>query len=68
MAEIVDCVHEAANLPDCDCDVDVSVQRSFSAYRTPANAPAVLAAERALRGCGYAPRGSKAGARPTPTR
>lgn len=55
VAEIVDCVHEAANLPDCDCDVDVSVQRSFSAYRTPANAPAVIAAERALRGCGYAP-------------
>ncbi len=55
VAEIVDCVHEAANLPDCDCDVDVSVQRSFSAYSTPASAPAVGAAERALRGCGYTP-------------
>jgi tripeptide aminopeptidase len=55
VAEIVDCVHEAANLPDCDCDVDVSVQRSFSAYSTPASAPAVDAAERALRGCGYTP-------------
>jgi tripeptide aminopeptidase len=55
VAEIVDCVHEAANLPDCDCDVDVRVQRSFSAYRTPASAPAVVAAEQALRSCGYTP-------------
>ncbi len=55
VAEIVDCIHEAANLPDCDCDVDVRTQRSFSAYRTPTSAPAVVAAERALRGCGYTP-------------
>ncbi|MFI5009761.1 MAG: M20/M25/M40 family metallo-hydrolase [Solirubrobacterales bacterium] len=61
VAEIVDCVHEAANLPDCDCDVDVSVQRSFSAYSTPASAPAVDAAERALRGCGYTPVGISSG-------
>ncbi len=26
VAEIVDRMHEAANLPDCDCDVDVSVR------------------------------------------
>jgi tripeptide aminopeptidase len=56
VAEMVDCVHEAANLPDCDCDVDVSVQRTFSAYSTPSSAPAVLAAEAALRGCGYEPK------------
>lgn len=55
VAEIVDCIHEAANLPDCDCDVDVRAQRNFSAYRTPPGAPAILAAERALRGCGYTP-------------
>ncbi len=56
VAEMVDCVHEAANLPDCDCDVDVSVQRTFMAYRTPASAPALQAAEAALRSCGYEPR------------
>jgi len=55
VAEIVDCVHEAANLPDCDCDVDVSVRRSFSGYTLPAGTPAVAAAELALRGCGYSP-------------
>lgn len=56
VGEMVDCVHEAANLPDCDCDVDVSVQRTFSAYATPAGAPAVRAAEAALRDCGHEPR------------
>jgi tripeptide aminopeptidase len=56
LAELVDCVHEAANLPECDCDVDVSVQRTFSAYETPAASPAVRAAEAALRDCGYMPK------------
>lgn len=55
LAELIDCVHEAANLPECDCDVDVAVQRTFAGYRTTADAPAVRAAERALRLCGYEP-------------
>jgi tripeptide aminopeptidase len=55
VAEIVDCVHEAANLPDCDCDVDISVRRTFSGYTLPASTPVVQAAELALRGCGYSP-------------
>jgi tripeptide aminopeptidase len=55
VAEIVDCVHEAANLPDCDCDVDIGVRRGFSGYTLPGSAPAVQAAELALRGCGYSP-------------
>ncbi len=54
-AELVDRVHEAANLRHCECDVDISVQRTFSGYRTAASAPAVGAAERALRTCGYEP-------------
>jgi tripeptide aminopeptidase len=54
-AELIDRVHEAANLPDCDCDVDVSVRRTFSGYRLPSAAPAVQAAERALRACGHEP-------------
>ena len=56
VAEIVDCVHEAANLPECDCDVDLSVQRTFMAYSTPVSAPALRAAEAALRGLGYEPK------------
>jgi tripeptide aminopeptidase len=52
-AEVVDRIHEAANRPDCDCDADVSVQRTFSGYRLPAGAPAVRVAEAALRSCGH---------------
>jgi tripeptide aminopeptidase len=55
VAELIDCVHEAANLPDCECDVDVEVERTFQAYRTSPSSPAVRAAERALRECGYEP-------------
>ena len=55
VAEIVDRLHEAANLEDCDCDLDVSVQRTFSGYRLPASSTALGAAERALRACGHEP-------------
>jgi tripeptide aminopeptidase len=55
VAEIVDRVHEAANMEDCDCDVDVSVQRTFSGFHlTPSN-PALALAESALRACGHEP-------------
>jgi tripeptide aminopeptidase len=55
VAEVIDCVHDAANLPECDCDVDVAVERTFSGYRLAPGARAVRAAETALRGCGYQP-------------
>jgi tripeptide aminopeptidase len=55
VAEIVDHLHEAANLPDCDCDVDISVQRSFSGYKLPVGSRPVRVAEQALRACGHQP-------------
>jgi tripeptide aminopeptidase len=55
VAEIVDRLHEAANLPDCDCDVDVSVERTFSGYRLSASSGPVRVAEQALRACGHEP-------------
>jgi tripeptide aminopeptidase len=55
VAEMVDHVHEAANEPVCDCDVDLVVERLFGGYRHRGQEPGVLAAEDALRGCGYAP-------------
>ena len=55
LAELVDCVHEAANLPECECDVDVDVARTFEAYRLTPGLPVVRAAERALRERGYEP-------------
>jgi tripeptide aminopeptidase len=55
VAEIVDRIHEAANISDCDCDVDVNVQRSFAGYQLSARSPAVQVAEAALRACGHEP-------------
>jgi tripeptide aminopeptidase len=55
VAELIGHVHDAANTPECACDVDVTTQRLFDGYRHPASAPSVLAAEEALRACGYAP-------------
>jgi tripeptide aminopeptidase len=55
VAELVDCVHEAANLPECECDVDVEVRRTFEGYRISPGTPAVRAAEQALQGLGYEP-------------
>lgn len=55
VAQVVACLHDAANLPDSDCDLDVSVQRTFTGYRTPHGAPAVRAAQAALAACGHRP-------------
>jgi tripeptide aminopeptidase len=54
-AELVDRVHEAANRPDCDVDVDVTVRRTFAGYRLAPSARPVRAAEAALRSRGYEP-------------
>jgi tripeptide aminopeptidase len=55
VAAMVDHVHDAANTPACACDVDVVTERLFDGYRHRPQAPAVLAAEAALRACGYTP-------------
>jgi len=55
LAEIIGHIHDAANTPECACDVDVTTQKLFDGYRQPATAPAVVAAEEALRACGYEP-------------
>jgi tripeptide aminopeptidase len=55
VAEIVDRIHDAANLPECECDVDVRVERTFAAYTLAASSPAVRTAEAALRKCGHEP-------------
>jgi tripeptide aminopeptidase len=56
VAAMVDAVHDAANEPLCACDVDLDVVRVFPGYRHTATQPSVVAAEAALRECGYAPR------------
>lgn len=55
VAELIARAHDAANTPSCFCDVDVTTERLFDGYRHPPDAPAVLAAEEALRACGYSP-------------
>jgi tripeptide aminopeptidase len=54
VAELIGHIHDAANTPACFCDVDVTTERLFDGYRHAPSAPAVLAAEEALRTCGYA--------------
>lgn len=56
VAEMVDHLHDAANEPDVECDVDVSVRRVFPGYRHKASAAPVAVAEAALRASGYEPR------------
>ena len=55
VGELIGHIHDAANTPACACDVDVTTQRLFDGYHHAANAPAVLAAEEALRARGYTP-------------
>lgn len=55
VAEMVDHVHDAANTPACECDVDLVVERLFTGYRHKAQGAGVLVAEDALRACGYEP-------------
>jgi tripeptide aminopeptidase len=56
IAEMVDRCYDAANDPTCDCDVDMSVERLFRGYRQKPSAAPVVAAEAALRACGFTPR------------
>ena len=56
VAQMVDHLHDAANLPHCACDLDVAVERLFTGYRHGASAPSVAVAEEALRACGYTPK------------
>ena len=56
VTELVDRCQDAANLPDCECDVDVVVEQMFEGYRHKGSAAGVVSAEDALRSCGYEPR------------
>src|SRR6478752_6740652 len=42
VAEMVDRCHDAANDPVCECDVEITVERVFSAYRHRTSAPGVV--------------------------
>jgi tripeptide aminopeptidase len=52
--EMIDHFQDAANATECD--LDVTVERMFTGYRTRPKAAHVELAERALRACGYEPK------------
>jgi tripeptide aminopeptidase len=52
--EAVDHLQDAANVGECD--LDVNMEHMFSGYRTNQRAPQLAVAERALSACGYDPR------------
>jgi tripeptide aminopeptidase len=56
ISEMVDRCYDGANDPMCECDVDIAVERLFRGYRHKPSAPTVVAAEAALRACGYTPK------------
>jgi tripeptide aminopeptidase len=51
--EMIDHLEDAANVGECD--LDLNVERMFSGYRTRPQASQLAVAERALRACGYDP-------------
>ncbi|CAB4923047.1 unannotated protein [freshwater metagenome] len=53
---IVESLHDAAADPQCECDVDVTLERLFTGYAQDTGAAPVVAAAAALRACGYDPR------------
>ena len=54
VTEMIDHLQDAAN--ESECDLDLTVERTFKGYRTRPRAPQVSLAERALRACGYQPK------------
>lgn len=55
VGEMVERIHQAANRPHCECDVDVDVKRTFGGYRIAPSATPLRVAEAALRACGHEP-------------
>lgn len=56
VADVVGRIQDAAHMPDCDVDSDVSVEQTFAGYRQQAGARSIAVAEAALRRCGHEPR------------
>jgi tripeptide aminopeptidase len=53
IAQMIDAVYDGAAA--AECDVDVVCEKLMEGYRQKGTAPAVVAAEAALRACGYEP-------------
>lgn len=55
LAQVIDACHDAGGVPGEQVDVDVDTQLFFRGYRHAPTQPSVVAAEAALRACGYTP-------------
>jgi tripeptide aminopeptidase len=60
-SEIVECLTDAANDPECECDLDASMERQFDGYRVRPSSAEVALAFDALRDCGYEPQPTTTG-------
>ena len=49
------CLADAANDPECECDLDVKLERVFDGYHVGSTAPELELVTQALRDCGYEP-------------
>ena len=53
--ELADCLADAANDPECECDLDVALERLFDGYRVRSQAPELDLAREALRDAATSP-------------
>lgn len=53
---VTEAFQDAANEPGCQCDLDLTIERSFVGYRLSEDEPGVIAAIAALEACGYSPK------------
>lgn len=60
-SEIVECLTDAANDPECECDLDITMERQFDGYRVRPSSAEVTLAFSALRDCGYEPQPTTSG-------
>jgi tripeptide aminopeptidase len=54
-SSLVACLADAANDPECECDLDVTLEREFDGFRVRPSARELVLATEALRACGYEP-------------
>jgi tripeptide aminopeptidase len=54
LAGVIDALHDGAS--HGECDVDVITEKQVTGYRQRPGSPAIVAAEAALRACGYEPK------------
>ncbi len=51
--EVAERFQDAANEPSCQCDLDLTIERSFTGYKLADDEAGVVAARAALERCGY---------------